>query len=142
VLKPPTASSWRGLSSSLDRAQSILSKFVAQAWRFLFTLCFPQLFRFDLVPRFVLKSGFKFIRQKPPGQKSVQGLTCLLATPDSNASGSVAQFYSVPLQEAFLKVLLGAPEGRKTGPQRSRFLVRYRENRHDPLVQKVVLEFK
>jgi hypothetical protein len=142
VLNPSTASSWRGLFSSLGRAQSILSKFVAQAWRFLFALCFPQLFRFDLVSRFVLKSGFKFIRQKPPGQKSVQGLTCLLATTDSNASGSVAQFYSVSLKEAFLKVLLGAPEGRKTGPQRSRFLVRYRENRHDPLVQKVVLEFK
>ena len=131
-----------GLFFSLDRAQRILSKLVAQTWHSPFTLCFSQPFRLDLVSRFVLKSGFKFIRQKPPGQKSVQGLTCLLATTDSNASGSVAQFYSVSLKEAFLKVLLGAPEGRKTGPQRSRFLVRYRENRHDPLVQKVVLEFK
>jgi hypothetical protein len=69
-------------------------------------------------------------------------LTCLPATTDSNASGSVAQFYSIPLEEGFLKVLLGAPEGHKTVPQRSRFFVRYRENRHDPVVQKVVQEFK
>jgi len=134
VLNPSTASSWRGLFSSLGRAQSILSKFVAQAWRFLFALCFPQLFRFDLVSRFVLKSGFKFIRQKPPGQKSVQGLTCLLATTDPNASRSVAQFDSIPLKEAFLKVLLGAPQGQKPVPQRSRFLVRNRENRHGSVV--------
>jgi hypothetical protein len=131
-----------GLFFSLDRAQRILSKLVAQTWHSPFTLCFSQPFRLDLVSRFVLKSGLKFIRQKPPSQKSVQGLTCLPATTDSNATGSVAQFYSVPLKEAFLEVLLRAPEGCKTVPQRSRFLLRYWENRHDTVVQKIGLEFK
>ncbi len=118
---------------AFDRAQNILSKFFGYTWNASFALGLSQLFRLHLVPRLVLKSRLKFVRQEPPGQKPVQGLTRLAAATNSNAGNSMAEVYPVPLEKAFLKVLLRTLKGRKSAPQRPRFLVRNRKSRHTPV---------
>jgi hypothetical protein len=118
---------------AFDRAQNILSKFFGYAWNASFPLGLSQLFRLHPVPRLVLKSRLKFVRQEPPGQKPVQGLTRLAAATNSNAGNSMAEVYPVPLEKAFLEVLLRTLKSRESAPQRPRFLVRNRKSRHTPV---------
>ena len=118
---------------AFDRAQNILSKFFGYALRASFPLDLSQLFRLHLVSRLVLKSRLKFVRQEPPRQKPVQRLARLAAATNSNAGGWMAEIYPVPLEKAFLKVLLRTLKSRKPAPQRLGFLVRNRKSRHTAL---------
>ena len=115
---------------AFDRAQNILSKFFGYALSAPFPLGLSQLFRLHLVPRLILKSRLKFVRQEPPSQKPVQGLARLAAATNSNAGGSMPEIYPVPVEKAFLKVLLRTLKSRKPALQRPGFLVRNRKSRH------------
>jgi hypothetical protein len=122
-----------GLVFAFNGGQNVLSKSFGDAWNASFPLGLSQLFRLHLVPRLVLKSRLEFVRQQPAGQKPVQGLTRLAAATNSNAGGSMAEVYPVPLEKAFLEVLLRTLKSRESAPQRPRFLVRNRKSRHTPV---------
>ena len=109
-----------------------MSKFVGYIRSASFPFNLSQLFSLHLVAPLVLKSGLEFVCQESAGQKPVQGLARLPATTNPNAGGSMTEIYPVSLKKAFLKVSLRTLQGRKSAPQRPRFLVRNRKSRHSP----------